>query len=316
MSDVNTGPIVVGLGAEGESDGALRFALDEAIRQNCAITIVHALSASFPPPDPFVDRSDWTEQTTYFTDHAMYADAERLVTAAVRQLHELGGGRVAVDAHVPSARTVHAIVDASQQARLVVVQHRDLPLLERIFLRSVSVGVSSRAHCPVVTVPPGWNPGLRFNRVTVGIDDLGGGPGVLPLAFEEAARRSVRLDVVHAVEFFNAEASSLEFRTLLAERTTQAVRGLSDLLAPWQQRYPHVRVEQHTSELDPVSILRARSQESDLLILGHRRTRFPLPLGAIARTLVKGAHCPIKIVPFEHARAPKASAEPTARASS
>lgn len=308
MNDVNTRPIVVGIGAEGESDGALRFAVEEAIQQSCAITVVHAVSASFPPPDPFIVTTEWTEQDKYFADHTTFADAERLVTAAVHQIHELGRGRIAVDAYVPSAHKVHAIVEASEQARLVVVQHRDLPFFERIFMRSVSVGVSSRAHCPVVTVPSSWNPDLHFNRVTVGLDNLDGATDVLRLGFEEAVRRSVKLDVVHAMEFFSAEASGPEFHTLMTERKTHAVRDLSNLLAPWQREHPNVQVEQHTSELDAGNVLLAHSQESDLLILGHRRTRFPLPLGTVARAMVKGAHCPIKIVPYQ-AAARKAGTE-------
>lgn len=295
MSDSDTAPIVVGVGAEGESDGALRFAVDEALRQNCGISIVHAVSASLAPPDPPRARAGSTEREAFFAGRTAFATAERLTAEAARRVHELGRGRVVVDTRLPATGKIHALVRASQAARLVVVQHRDLPTLERIFMRSVSVGLSARAYCPVVTVPPRWSPDLRLNRVTVGLDDLDDVTDVLTAAFEDAERRSVLLDVVHTVPL-GGDVPGNGSRSTETERKTAASHELDEVLAPWRRQYPQVRVEQHTSELGAISVLLARSLESDLLVLGQRRGRVPFPLGAVARSMVNRANCPVKIV--------------------
>ena len=50
MSEVGTPPIIVEVSEPGASEGALRFAVDQALRQRCAPTIVHARSDSPTAP--------------------------------------------------------------------------------------------------------------------------------------------------------------------------------------------------------------------------------------------------------------------------
>lgn len=300
MSKVKPQPIVVGVSADGESEGAVRFAVDEALRQGCGITIVHAMSESLPPPpDTLIGFGSQSERTHHFVDRTVSAEAYRLVTDTASRARAMSQGRVAVNTRIPVGRSVHAIVNASEDARLIVLQHRDLGMFERIFVRSTSAGVSARAHCPVVTVPPIWDPDLHRNRVTVGIDSLEESSDVLRTAFETASARRARLDVVHSRNFVGADADIVLSTTLSAEWQARSERELEKLLAPWMEQYPQVKVERRVFDQGAIDVLIKHSQESDLLVLGRFRATLllPLPLGPITRAMVNGAHCPVEIVP-------------------
>lgn len=308
MSDVNSQPIVVGVSEDGQSEGALRFAVDEAIRQRCNLTIIHALSQSLPPPPPPGDpligygRQDYgrqDEKFRFFADRSESAAADRLVTDVARRARAMSRGRVAVDTDIPVGRRVHAIIEAAGNARLIVLQHRDLPAFERIFVHSTSIGVSARARCPVVTVPPVWESDLHHCRITVAIDDIENSAAVLRVAFECAMRRVARIDVVHAWRFTGAEADICASRDLAKDWEARSKETFEKALAPWQREFPQVKVEQHLVQQSIVDALLERSRGSDLLILGRFRASLPLPfpLGSIARAMVNGAHCPVEIVP-------------------
>lgn len=306
MSDLSTKPIIVGVSEPGASEGALRFAVDEAKRQRCALTIVHALSES-PTTRSGEMRVDFsghvvgghTESSPDEIDRSSSAEAYRLVTDIARRARAMSLGLVAVDTDVPVGRSVHAIVEAAENARLVVLQHRDLPMIERIFVRSASVGVSARAHCPVVTVPHDWKPNLHHNWITAGIDDLESSADVLRIAFESALRRRATLQVVHAWNCLSAEGAAVLSRAQSQEWQARSEQALANLLQPWQRQFPKVKVVQKVSQERPVQSMLEYARESDLLILGRLRVRLPLPLplGSIARTMINEAQCPVEIVP-------------------
>lgn len=301
MSDASTQPIVVGVSEPGASEGALRFAVDEALRQRCALTIVHALSDSMTAPlsEVQVEFSGHTNSSPNDIDLSSAAEAHRLVTDIARRARAMSHGYVCVDTEVPVGRRVHAIVKAAENARLVVLQHRDLPMIERIFAHSASVGVTARAHCPVVTVPHDWKPNLHYSRITAGIDDFASSAEVLRIAFESAWRREATLQVVHSWNLISAEGAAALSSHRSRQWQPRSEQALAALLLPWQRQFPTVRVVQTVARRETVEALLGCSQDSDLLILGRLRVRLslPLPLGSIARTMVNEAHCPVEIVP-------------------
>lgn len=90
-----------------------------------------------------------------------------------------------------------AIVKESAEAACVVLGTREWHPY-RIFGRSTSMGVASRAWCPVVAVPPSWSEASEAGRVVVGVDHDAGPAVVLQRAFEEAHARGAELTIVHA----------------------------------------------------------------------------------------------------------------------
>jgi len=309
MTEEGSQPIIVGISEAGESEGALRFAIDEAVRQHCGIRIMHALSTTIPPPpgDPLIKDADHPGRIHHFVNRSESAAAYRLITDVAERAREMSDGKVTVETDAPVGRRVHAIIEAAEDARLIVLQHRDLSIFERVFVHSTSIRVSARAHCPVVTVPPKWVTEPERKRVTVGIEKFEGSAAILRIAFESASRRGARLDVVHGWKFMNADADIIASRSLADEWQVRSEKELEDLLKPWQSEFPQVEVESHIAQKGASEVLLEHSKESDLLILGRYRDVAPLalPLGSIARALVNGAHCPVEIVPHSESHKSK-----------
>lgn len=313
MSDVSTQTIILGVSESEGSDLALRYAVDEALRQECGLTVVHVLPDSLPPPpgDPLIEAAPASGKTRHFLDRSKSADAHRLVTDVANRARAMSQDRIEVETSVPVGRHVHSLIKAAKSARLIVLQHRDLPMIERIFVRSTSVGVSGRAPCPVVIVPPTWQPETPHNRVTVGLDDLGHSEEILRVAFQAASLRMATLEVVHAWKSVSAEEDVIVSRTLEAEWQARSERTLEDLLLTWQRQFPEVQVTPHATHKGAVDALMPLAKESDLLVLGRFRPvlHFPLPLGNVARAMINKAGCPVEIVP--HTRSARAGSPNT-----
>jgi len=310
VNDVSTKTIIVGISKDGESEGALLYAVEEAKRQHCGITVVHAMSESLPPPpgDPLLSYGKHAGNSREFTDQKESTEANRLVTDVARRVRAMSNGSVPVDAEVPVGRRAHAIIEAAADARLIVLQHHDLSTFERIFVRSTSTAVSARARCPVVTVPPVWDPDLLHNRVTVAIDKIEESEAVLRLAFESAKSRGSRLDVVHTWKLISAEEDIVVSQTVLQELQSRTSSHFERFLAPWQEEFPQVTVEHHVIRQETIKALLEYSRESDLLVLGRFRAAIPLPLplGTVARAMVNHALCPVEVVPHGHSDTSKA----------
>jgi nucleotide-binding universal stress UspA family protein len=140
-----SGEIVVGVDGSEEATAALRWAAEEARLRGRGIVAVHAriypalTGASTPGREVYAD--------------ALRRDAEELVEAAI------------VDAEVPADVPVRpllvegdaaeALIDASEDAELLVVGSRGLGGVAGVLLGSVSRQCARRAACPVVIVRRG-----------------------------------------------------------------------------------------------------------------------------------------------------------------
>lgn len=300
MNEIDTKPILLGVSDAEHSEGAMLFAVEEALRHQCGITVMHVLPGSMPPPpDSPIGFGSHAERTHHFVDRSLSQEAADLVTEIARRARAMVKGKVEIETSTLIGRRVHTIVDAAENARLVVLEHRDLPVLERMFVRSTSVGVSARAHCPVVTVPPLWKSQVHHNRITVAIDDIDDAAEILRAAFESARQRSARINVVHAWKFMGSEADVIAPQELVAEWQQRSAEHLKKALEPWRQEFPDVEVDSQFVRLRAVEALLECSQDSDLLVLGRSQPSLPLPLplGSVARAMVNGAHCPVEVVP-------------------
>lgn len=164
MSVHNPNPIVLAVGNEepDRSDSALAFAVAEALREGCGLHLVHAVYVA--PSGPELVLID-------------FSDVERIGRAtldgAVERVEAIVGGRVPVTSELVHGPVVPSVVDAARDARMIVLQHRDLSRFARVVTRSVSSGVAAHAQVPVVSVPAGWTERESVDGaalVTVGVD--------------------------------------------------------------------------------------------------------------------------------------------------
>jgi nucleotide-binding universal stress UspA family protein len=135
--------IVVGVDGSPESKAALEWAIDEAGLRGCGVLALYAWA--FPAitaplaPGPLV-----------YDGEVLHREAEELLDAAVAETD--GGEGVRVRQVVVEGDAAGALIEASEEAELLVVGSRGLGGVASVLLGSVSKRCAHEAACPVVIV--------------------------------------------------------------------------------------------------------------------------------------------------------------------
>lgn len=140
MAEAAQGRIVVGVDGSEASQAALRWAARQAQLTGERLVVVAAweypTSFGWAPAYP----SDWDPE----------GDARKALAEVVDQV--LGAERPEVDLEVAEGHPAPILVEASQDADLLVVGSRGHGAFAGMLLGSVSEHCVSHAHCPVVVV--------------------------------------------------------------------------------------------------------------------------------------------------------------------
>ena len=135
--------IVVGVDGSPGSRRALRWAVGEADRSDAELSAVTVWTWD-GLEGPMLAATDPTTQR----EHAERVSAHEVGTAVAEH-----GAPVRVTRTVVEGHPVHELLDASRQARLLVVGGSGHGRLHRTALGSISAECARRARCPVVVVP-------------------------------------------------------------------------------------------------------------------------------------------------------------------
>ncbi|HYF73109.1 MAG TPA: universal stress protein, partial [Nocardioides sp.] len=187
---VPTGSVVVGVDGSASASHALTWAAAHAHAEGRPLVLVHA------GPTPAPAGTGWMEAAG--VDHrrlclvlkedarALLSEAEVPVRAEYPELeiHQL--------VRLGDARGV--LLEASAEARLLVVGTRGLGPLRHLLLGSVSTALVKHATCPVVVVRPAAAQG---RAVLAGVAGEPADAAILDLAFRVAEARQLPLRVFH-----------------------------------------------------------------------------------------------------------------------
>ena len=282
-----TNAVVLGVGADG-FDAALPLAIAEARRTDSPLHLVHVLQV--PVGDAYV---------------GVYGGALDLAKAvladATARAEELAGIDVPVTAELmDSGWVVDDLVRRTEGASLLVMQHRALSRLKRVFVPSAVYGVAGRAHAPVISVPEGWDPDRQpAGFVTVGVQDPVEAPAILRAGFAEARARGARLVVLHAWWLASGFDVVVVDGTVRDEWASRSREEMQPVLTPLRQEFPDVEVTIEVRHAPPVEAVLDAAEASDLLILGRRHHLLPLGshLGPVVRAALDHGTCPVLITP-------------------
>jgi nucleotide-binding universal stress UspA family protein len=287
-------PIAVGIDGSRSALHAAVWAANEAARRNVPLRLVHAVMVSafayaggIAPPDAF-----FTELDT--AGRRFLADAE----AEVRRSHP----HLEVRTGLSHAYPAPALIDASAEARMLVLGSRGLGGFTGLLVGSTAVALAAHGHCPIAVVrgPRPGEPPPATGPVVVGVDGSPTSEGAVALAFEEAAVRGVSLVAVHTWTDYSSDVDYAMAQMALVD-LDQVATGqeamLAERLAGWQEKYPDVTVHRVIARDHPARHLLEQAAAAQLMVVGSRgRGGFTgMLLGSTSQALIHHAPCPVLV---------------------
>ena len=276
---------IVGVDGSDSSADALRWAGHEAQVRDATVTALLAWN--------FLDQYHVDGEPT-FDPHYDEQDAQRALDAAVRRA--LGERAGEVQREVVCDLPATALLEASEDADLLVVGARGLGSFRGLVLGSVSQRCLEHATCPVMVVHGTPGEGAEHQRVLVGVDGSDHSATALEWAVEEARLRGAALEVLHAWDVpYAAEFTFVGDAFDAAQRS--AVELVDQMLvAAGLEPDDVVRTVVQTS---PVIALTDAAAGADLVVIGSRgRGGFAgLLLGSVSHQVSRHADVPVVVVP-------------------
>ncbi|SPM42436.1 universal stress protein [Mycobacterium numidiamassiliense] len=271
------------------SDAAVAWAAREAVMRHVPITLIHVVApvvVGWPVGQLYAepDMPEWQK-----------ASAEHVVDRARKTLNtNLGeSDPPEIRSAIVYSTVVPALIDASKDAWMLVAGSHGLGALGRLLLGSVTTALIHHAHCPVAVIHSDNGAVPDPNApVLLGIDGSPASEAATALAFDEASRRGVELEALHAwsdvgvfpmlgMDWRDSEAKGDE---ILAER-----------LAGWHEQYPDVRVKRVLCCDQPSRWLLKESEHAQLVVVGsHGRGGFAgMLLGSVSSAMAHAAKVPV-----------------------
>lgn len=192
-----------------------------------------------------------------------------------------------------------ALVEASEDADLVVIGSRGMGGFKGLLLGSVGVQVAEHAKCPAVVVRGAAASDAA--RVIVGIDGSELSLAAAAFAMETASRRGWSVLAIHAwdVPAYDALASPVGPSEMELDNLLESERiATSQSLAGLRERFPEVDLTVEVTKGPAQRILLEAAAGAALLVVGTRgRGEFRgALLGSVSQAVLHRAELPVAVV--------------------
>lgn len=273
MPEVHDRHVLTGVDGSVESLAALGLAAVEAALRHAQLVVTHAWAG--PPWRPGRMTSAPTSRT----------DAERLLAAATAWLR-LHHPELPVTGRLVLGDPVDVLTAGSATAQMVVVGHRGTGMAA-IGWGSVAAQLSRRCRVPLIvrTFRPQAAEPPPDAPVVVAVS-AEPSDHTLRFAFDQAARYGVPL-----VPCYVRPA---------AGRSRAGTEPAPEALAQWSVRHPEVAVRPRVRQgSDVARALVDAARDARLLVVGAGPDRAVVEVlrGSVSRSVLRGAPCPVAVVP-------------------
>jgi nucleotide-binding universal stress UspA family protein len=193
---------------------------------------------------------------------------------------------------------VSTLVANTEGALMLVLGAERRSLVGRIWTGDIVGGAAARAHCPVVVVPPEWNPSEEHGRIVVGLKALDHAADLLGAGLALAHGCKAELVVVHAWKLPSGYDDIVANRVDAEEYGRRATSHIEPVLNDLRRPYTEVPVRIEVLHAQPAFALVNASDGADRLLLARRpRAGLLHHLGSVTRAVLQEGRCPVEVLP-------------------
>lgn len=297
MSKNETPPVVVGVDETSAGRRGVRYAATEARRLGTWLQILHVtpgytVGAGVPPVPEDVLQSYGLELLEGARKHAQATVPDLQVETTL----------------VAGTTTVHALVESSSEAALLVLGAERRSFAGRIWTGDVVAGVSARASCPVTVVPPEWEPGHEHGLVVVAVKDSERATELVGAGLERADALQADLLVLHAWKAPSGYDDIMAKRTFADEYNRRQTTLLEQVVDAQRAAHPDVSVRIEVLHTQPARLLVRASADADRLLISRPAHGGALHhLGGVGRAVIQDSRCPVEVLPASDVDSPDAT---------
>lgn len=278
--------VVVGVDNTPAGSTAVRYAATEAARNGCILRLVHA-TLGYDDTAPHRPSLDAGSLKSY--GHGLLERAADLAHACAPGLQ--------LETRLISGGIVSTLVEGASDAALLVVGAERRTVLGHIWTGDVIAGVAARATCPVVVIPPTWEPHQEHLRVVVGVMSVETASEILTAGLVRAHDRGAELVVLHAWQGLSGYDDLTEDRTAAADYARRQTALIEESIRGLRDAYPDVKVRVQIVQGQPAYTLVEASTTADLMVVSRPRHGARLHhLGLVGRALLHQANCPVEVI--------------------
>ncbi|MFD1661735.1 universal stress protein [Streptomyces caeni] len=287
-----SGHVAVGVDGSPESGAAADWAAQEALLREVPLRIVHAYewpgAATVPVVSPDA-QCRWADE--------LLADAAEVL----RREH----ASLEISTRPLPGRPAAALASEAAEADLLVLGSRGLSGVMGFLLGSVGMETISMTERPVVLVrlpgqaaaPDRAAPEL-CRDVVVGVDINQFCDPLFDFGFAHAARHGHRLLALYGWSIPPVVRDAAALLAAKRQMGQDVARRLTEILAPWRQRFPSVEVVERSPVGAPAQLLVRAAANAELVVVGRRVRRAFLGarIGPVAHALIHHCATPVAVV--------------------
>lgn len=280
-------PVVVGVGGTTGSNGALRYAAQQAGERECGLLLVHVTPTY----------AGMTSALPYVPHEVEATGREILYEARLHALRLIPG--LVVDTDLRNGRRIPELLDAAAGGQLLVLGRESQTGAVSGLSGATTAAVVARTTVPTTVVSDRWHHAPALGPVVVGLRGPTHADALLQAAFHYAVAHSVGIDVVHAWEIPDPYTHRLPSNDHANRWLPAGIDMVERALTAWRSRYPQVPVTVRVVYAEPGRSLMVAAKRASVMIL----IRQPGPevlgahLGITSRSVIAAAPCPIHVLP-------------------
>lgn len=285
-------PVVVGYDGSPASQGALQWATAEADRIHAPLRIVEAFEIvvfTRPSPGKVVPLA------------GLRSTRERGLSALADGIRQQQPD-LKVETMLVEGGPTEALIEETEHARLLVLGSRGLGGWTGLIVGSVTVQVTTHAHCPVVVIPPDLRPrAQKVPTVVVGVDGSKASAKAIDFAFDQAEALHAQVLAVHAWSspFRTYEDDGRSMLQFDENEVMESARVLvAEAVAGAASDHPDVTWHTRLASGPPARAILHAAESAELVVVGFRgRGGFTgLLLGSVSQAVLHHALRPTAIV--------------------